>query len=184
VVQGLVVSYRGAGSVTTKAGVGSTFSVYLPLAEAEPAALERAADNVRGRERILVVDDEMDLTDVITVGLERLGYEVVALNDPEELLAAFREDPAAWDVVISDQVMPTMKGLTLFERLKAIRPAIRFILCTGFSDAASEEMARAAGVDAFFLKPVSPEQLAATIRRLFAGDDASAAVSKKAKGLA
>ena len=179
VVQGLVIAYHGAGSVTTEAGVGSTFSVYLPLTEVEPTVLETTADNLRGRERILVVDDEADLADVITVGLERLGYEVVAMNNPEELLAVFGEDPDAWDIVISDQVMPTMKGLTLFERLKAIRATIRFILCTGFSDAASEEMARAAGVDAFFLKPVSPEQLAAGIRHLFADHPVPASVSSR-----
>jgi two-component system, cell cycle sensor histidine kinase and response regulator CckA len=59
-----------------------------------------------------------------------------------------------------------MKGLTLLARLREISPALRFILCTGFSDGAGEDVALAAGADAYFLKPVSPEQLAAAIRRL------------------
>jgi len=73
-------------------------------------------------------------------------------------------------VVVTDQVMPGMRGEALFRRMKEISPALRFILCTGFSDGASEAAALALGIDAFFLKPVSPEQVATAIRRLFDGD--------------
>jgi two-component system cell cycle sensor histidine kinase/response regulator CckA len=90
----------------------------------------------------------------------------VALNDPAEAIKVFAEDPAAWDVVVSDQVMPGRNGLTLFKRLKEIQPALRFILYTGFSEDATEDHALAAGVDAFFMKTTSPEQLATAIRRL------------------
>jgi DNA-binding NtrC family response regulator len=124
---------------------------------------------LRGRERILVIDDDGDTTDVLTIGLDRLGYEVVALNDPEEALSAFAENPAAWDIVVSDQIMPHLKGLTLFERLKALRPTLRFILWSGESGERRLALERAAfdsGADAFIHKPASPEQLAAAIRRL------------------
>jgi PAS domain S-box-containing protein len=168
VVHGIVMAYGGACVVTSRPGTGSVFAIYLPLTaiEAATAASEAAMPVLRGRERVLVVDDETEMTDMLTIGLDRLGYEVVALNDSEEALAVFTEDPKAWDVVISDQVMPRMKGLTLFHRLKSVRASLRFILCTGFSDGATEKTALAAGVDAFLLKPVSPEQLAASIRRL------------------
>jgi PAS domain S-box-containing protein len=168
VVHGIVIGYRGACTVSSRVGAGTTFAVYLPLAgEGTRAAVALPPPTiVHGHERILVVDDDVDMTDMLTIGLDRLGYEVVALNDPAEALAVFAADPSAWDVVISDQVMPGMKGLALHERLKAIRPRLRFVLCTGFSDGATEAMALTAGVDAFFLKPVSAEQLAARIRRL------------------
>jgi len=168
VVHGLVMAYQGACTVLSRVGAGATFTIYLPLAASEIIAPTISAKPavIHGRERVLVVDDEIDMTDMLTIGLDRLGYETVALNDPAEALAMFIDDPGAWDVVISDQVMPGMKGLTLFDRLKAVRPELRFILCTGFSDGATEELALAAGVDAFFLKPVSPEQLAACVRRL------------------
>jgi CheY-like chemotaxis protein len=117
------------------------------------------------------------MTDMLTIGLDRLGYEVVALNDPQEALEALREDPGAWDIVVSDQVMPGMKGLTMFREMKEIRGDLRFVLCTGFSDGASEEAALAAGADAYFLKPVSPERLAAAIRRMI--DQSTAGVARK-----
>src|SRR5581483_2898970 len=115
---------------------------------------------------VLVVDDEEDLREAVALGLERLGYEVVALADPEQAVGAVAEAPDAWDVVISDEVMHGMKGLTLLQRLRAIDPSLKFILCTGFGDGATEEPAWNAGVNEFFIKPVSVEQIAAAIRRI------------------
>ena len=121
---------------------------------------------VSGHERILVVDDEQDVADVVSIGLDRLGYEVATVQDPAEAVEIFKEDPNAWDVVISDQVMPGMRGLEVLAAMKCLRPSVRFILCTGFSDGATERMALDAGAAAFFVKPVLPEQLAAAVRRL------------------
>jgi PAS domain S-box-containing protein len=171
VIHGIVLGYDGACVVRSRPGAGTTFVVYLPLAapglQPEPEA--SATPMLRGRERVLIVDDETDLGDALAIGLERLGYEVVAIENPEEALQILIESPDSWDVVISDQVMPQMKGLTLYDRLKEFRPALRFILCSGYSDGATEELALSAGVDAFFLKPVGPEELAAAIRRFVGG---------------
>ncbi len=168
VVHGVVTAYEGACVVTTHPGTGSIFRIYLPLtsASALPAIPEMQEPGPRGDERILVIDDDVSMTEMLSIGLGRLGYQVVAFNDPAVAVKVFSANPAAWAAVISDQVMPNMKGLTLFRRLKAVHPSLRFILCTGFSDGATEESAQAAGVDAFFLKPVSPQKLAGTIRRL------------------
>jgi PAS domain S-box-containing protein len=170
VVHGIVSVYGGAMTVSTRRGRGSVFTVYLPLCAAPARPVEPAAPAdeaaLRGRERVLVVDDEGDIRDMLSVGLDRLGYEVVAVADPEDAEAAFADDPGAWDVVISDEVMPQMRGMTLFQRLKAINPRLRFILCTGFSNSTTEDTARRAGIDAFFVKPVSADQLAACIRAL------------------
>jgi PAS domain S-box-containing protein len=167
VVYGNIMASEGACFVSSRRGEGTVFAIYLPLTDAVVAAdVAEEASPLRGDERILVVDDEAMMTETLTIGLTRLGYRAIGLNDPEEALAVFAADPAAWDLVISDQIMPRMKGLTLFERLRALRPALPFILCTGFSDGAADKVALAAGVDAFFNKPVSPERLAASIRRV------------------
>jgi signal transduction histidine kinase len=123
VVHGVVESHGGACSVETTPGLGTAFSVYLPLTSA-PAADTRPAihtDSLRGSERILVVDDEPDIVDMLVIGLDRLGYEVVGENDPMEALNAFVEDPSAWDAVITDQVMPGMLGTELLSKLKTVR---------------------------------------------------------------
>ena len=170
VVHGIVMSYDGALFVASLPGRGSLFRIYLPLIE--EARLESRPSVVQpqkslgGNERILVVDDETMITEMLAVGLGRLGYQVECRNNPQEALRLFTKDPQRWDVVISDEVMPCMRGSLLFERLKAIDPDLRFILCTGFSDEVTEETFRAQGIDAFFHKPTSPEQLGAAIRRL------------------
>ena len=172
VVHGIIMSYDGALSVASRPGCGTVFRIYLPLVAgtcAEPRApAEPREPELGGSERLLVVDDESMITEMLGIGLARLGYRVETRNDPMEALRLFAGDPRRWDVVISDEMMPNMRGSSLFGKMKEIDPDLRFILCSGFSDEGSEETYRAAGIDAFFHKPASPEQLAAAIRRLAA----------------
>jgi PAS domain S-box-containing protein len=168
IVHGVVMDHGGACRVESTRGSGTRFAVYIPSdpGSAPPVRELPAQPDGEGNETVLIVDDEADIADMLAIGLGRLGYRVTAIVDPADALAAVERNPDAWDVVISDQVMPGMKGMTLFAHLKAIKPALRFILCTGFSDAATEAHALEAGADGFFLKPVSPEQIAARIRRI------------------
>jgi CheY-like chemotaxis protein len=171
VVHAIVMAHEGACSVSTRVGVGSVLAIYLPLADAA-AVTEPDTSQTRklaGRERVLIVDDEVMVADMLAIGLDRLGYEAVTLNDPDEALAIVTVNPSAWDVIVSDQVMPGMKGLTLFQGIRRVSTTLHMILCTGFSDGNTEEEAMALGIDAFFLKPVSPEQIAAAIRRIVDG---------------
>jgi PAS domain S-box-containing protein len=173
VVHGIVTSYDGAYSIESTPGAGTKVSVYLPLAPGRTPAASSGPPGphaLHGRERVLVVDDEEDLTDTLAIGLQRLGYEVVGVDDPLAALGAMEENPRAWDVVVTDQVMPGMPGLTLIGKLKALSPNLHIILCSGFADGASEQSAKQAGADAFFLKPVSPEQIAAQIRAMMAAN--------------
>jgi CheY-like chemotaxis protein len=166
VVHGIVTAYQGAYVVRSRLGAGSDFSIYLPLAQPTAVARRDRVVTPRGLESVLVIDDEVDLTDMLSIGLGRLGYDVTGCNDPVEALAAFEEDPEAWDIVITDQAMPAMKGTAVIKRLKAMRPACPVILCTGFADGATEEAALAAGADAFLLKPVEAQRIAQTLRTL------------------
>ncbi len=172
-VHGIVMSYDGAYCVETTPGQGAVFSVYLPVAAVRlPAEAPPLTRNPRGQERILIIDDDIDMADMLTIGLERLGYAVVAVNDPDEALHAVIEDPNAWDLVITDQTMPGLTGLALIERLRALRPSLGFILYTGFSDDTTERRARELGAECL-LKPIVPQDLAARIRAWFDRDGAS-----------
>jgi signal transduction histidine kinase len=168
VVHGILTTYGGACVVDSQPGIGSRFSIYLPLAQGEGTEEpdEHPAEEIHGSSRILIVDDEIDVTDMLTIGLERLGYETAAINDPREAIDVFAEAPHAWDAVVMDQLMPGMHGLALAENLKALRPEIVIVLCTGLDDGTIGEVAKAQGVDAFFAKPVTPTQLARAIQEL------------------
>lgn len=170
IVHGIVASHQGAYRVESRVNGGTTITIHLP-AEAGAAMIGDEAGVVadsRGRERILVIDDEIDLTDVLSIGLERLGYEVGSVNNPNEALAIFAEEPDAWDVVITDQVMPDMKGTSLMPRLKALNPRVKIILTTGFSDGVSVEVAKLSGADGFLAKPSEVSRFAKLVRELLA----------------
>lgn len=175
VASSIVSAHEGALVVTTELERGTTFELYLPAAKGEPRHTTRTYDVslVRGHERILIVDDEIDVADGLALALERLGYETAPVYDPAEALDIFAEDPLSWDVVISDQVMPGIKGHELTRKLKRLNAGLHIILCTGFSDTLTEHRAKAAGASAFIPKPASPETLAETIRRLRASPTSS-----------
>jgi len=112
------------------------------------------------------VDDEADIVEIMSQGLVRLGYEAVGTTDPSDVLLAVQTSGSEWDIVVTDQVMPSLGGLELIRRIKALEPRLQAVLCTGYGEAADEESALKAGADAYVRKPVSAEALARCIRRL------------------
>jgi PAS domain S-box-containing protein len=171
-VHGIVTQHGGAITIESRLGEGTTFTVFLPAAEhvAEAAGEEGAmVEAAPAGASILVVDDEDLVATMIARGLERLGYEVACTTDSEDALEAFAEDPNAFDLVITDQTMPSISGLDLSKRLLAIRPDLPIILCTGFSESVNETVARAAGIAVYLTKPVRPGDLAAEVARVLAG---------------
>jgi PAS domain S-box-containing protein len=166
IVQGIVNSHDGACVIDSVLGTGTRVAVYFPLDDTAPAPQLAAPSDaaLRGRERLLIVDDEIDTTDVLSIGLDRLGYEVAAVNTPQEAIEAFTEAPQHWDVVVTDNVMAGCSGISLAGELIAIRPDVPIILCTGFDDGTVAREARNLGIRAVMAKPVEPAQLAAAIR--------------------
>ena len=161
VVHGIVTAHHGAIRVQTCLGKGARFEVFLPCAAsgADRAAADEVTERVAGQGMILIVDDESEVADMVSIGLERLGYEVGVCSGGDEAIEVFGDTPELWRAVISDQIMPDMRGMELIRRIKEIRPNVPCILCTGYSDTLTEETARAAGADAFFQKPVSASRL-------------------------
>jgi PAS domain S-box-containing protein len=171
VVHGIVTAHHGAVRVHTKIGEGARFEVFLPCAapDAARAAADEVAEKVTGRGMILIVDDESEVADMVSIGLERLGYEAGVCSGGTEAIEVFGDTPDLWRAVISDQIMPDMRGMELIRRIKEIRPDVPCILCTGYSDTLTEETARAGGADAFFQKPVSASRLGRVLAELLGG---------------
>jgi signal transduction histidine kinase/ActR/RegA family two-component response regulator len=167
VVHGIIASYGGAVSVESTPGEGTNVTIYLRridgVAENEIQAEEAT---VHGKERILFVDDEDDIVDVVRESLGDLGYDVVGKNNGTEALETFRTVPDGFDLVITDQTMPNMTGEVLAGELRRIRPDIPIILCTGFSHVVDAEKAKAMGIDAFCMKPFLPQELSLTVRKV------------------
>jgi PAS domain S-box-containing protein len=172
VVHGIVRNHGGAITVSSKAGYGSTFEVYLPRIERATSdeTVEATSTPSGGNERILFVDDEEDVVFAGKKMLERLGYRVVVGRDGADALAIFREEPHRFDLVITDQTMPKMTGAELTRKLMQIRPDIPVILCTGLGPTAEMALQRddqdLSGIRQVAMKPLNRDELAEMIRRV------------------
>ena len=169
IVHGIVSDYGGTIDCQSHPGEGTTFTIVLPALSATTDILESLPSReepLPGGERILFVDDEEALVRLTRTMLERLGYRVTVCHDSREALAVFARDPQAFDLVITDQTMPGMTGLDLARQLLALRLDLPIILCSGYSGAVNEEVAKSAGIKGFAAKPLVKKEIGDLIRQV------------------
>ncbi|MEZ4526736.1 MAG: response regulator [Desulfobacterales bacterium] len=171
VVHRIVSNLRGHITVSSTEGKGSVFQIWLPRLEPESGESEpeAAPEPAGGSERILVVDDEQQIVDMIRKMLDGMGYDVTVRYSSPDALEAFRVNPDRFDLVITDQTMPNLTGAEFCRELMKIRPDVRIILCTGFSDLISRKKAFDLGIRGFLMKPVEKKDLIRTIREVLDG---------------
>ncbi|MEW6585093.1 MAG: PAS domain S-box protein [Nitrospirota bacterium] len=167
---GLSIVYRtikdhsGYVTVRSEVGKGSTFSIYLPVSLKSVAAPARRATTASGDAGILVIDDEEEVLGLIRDILETHGYRVTLSANPLSALDIAKKMGGELQLVITDIVMPLMNGKELIENLKAIKPDIRVIAISAYSD---EIIGRdSLIVDAFLQKPFEGAGLLAEVRRI------------------
>jgi len=169
VAHGIVTFHQGHISVYSEPDKGTTFRIYLPqLAEPQEKTSRKspAAPVRRGHERLLIVDDERALREVLQRILENLGYAVTVAATPMEALEYVKENPDNFDLLITDMNMPVMNGAELIARMRALRHDLPIILCTGFSETMNRKSTRALGQARYVMKPVTQKKIHEAIRSL------------------
>ncbi|MFO1253294.1 MAG: ATP-binding protein [Inhella sp.] len=164
-VHGIVADLGGGIAVRSQEGVGSCFTIYLPLgAQVVVAPAPRAPRSELGHgETVMVVDDEESLVALAEEVLAELGYEAVGFRSADTALAALRRDPGRFDLLLSDEAMPGLSGTQLVEAARAVAPALRVVLMSGFVTPALQARARELGVLQVLNKPLLAAELAAAL---------------------
>jgi len=160
----------GFVGVESAPGEGASFTVFLPAIDAPATRIEggSAGELPRGTETVLLVEDATAVRSVIRQVLERLGYTVLDAADGQLALEVAARHHGPIDLVITDIVMPALGGREMAERLRKVRPEIRILYTSGYTD---DAIVRSGVLDAQFVfmqKPFTPETLAAKVREALA----------------
>ncbi len=168
-VYGVVQQSGGWVSFRSQVGHGSSFSIYLPEAGAEPAsttAQPAAALQTKATETILVVEDEDEIRDMVREYLERKGYNVVAANNGSDALQVAQRYKGSIHLLLTDIVMPQVGGHELAQQIKGMRPRIKILFTSGYPQHAASIDKGADQAAAILQKPYPLNTLASRIRQM------------------
>ena len=179
-VYGIVKGHGGFIDVDSQKGKGTTFRIYLTATD-KPVArngAEAPEPIKRGSETILLVDDEQMMLDIGRDLLQTMGYRVITARDGEEAVEVYRGRSEEIDLVLLDIVMPKMGGGQAFDCIRAINPAVKVLLLSGFSIDGEATQILSRGCNGFIQKPFNLEQLSRSVKSVLTGNG----VQKKGNG--
>jgi two-component system, cell cycle sensor histidine kinase and response regulator CckA len=173
-VFGIVEQARGTIWVYSEVGRGSIFKVYLPRIDAAPLRTRAPHDpaTLRGSETILLVEDEEQVRAVARGILLRLGYQVLEASTPEDAVQASVRHAGAIDLLLSDVVMPQMSGPELARALAPMRPSMKVLFMSGYTDDSVVHHGLLESGVAFLQKPITLETLGKKVRQSLESDAA------------
>ena len=171
-VQGIIHQSGGTIAVESQPREGATFTIELPRVDAvtaKPAARAPRVERPSGQETILLAEDERAVRNVIARSLQRHGYKVIEATTGTEAADILRATNERIDLLLSDLVLPGLTGLELVEIGRQLRPGMRALICSGYSEDAISRRGLTADVR-ILSKPFEPTQLLAAVRDALDGE--------------
>ena len=167
-VYGIVQQSGGNVWVYSEPGKGTTFKVYLPRVDAELDVMTPAIapTTLRGKETILVVEDEAQVRTVVVGTLRRQGYTVIAAENAGAALLICERHVGKIDLLLTDVVMPQMSGPELAKRLATTRPETKLLCMSGYTDDSIVRHGVLQSGVAFIQKPITPALLVRKVREV------------------
>jgi two-component system cell cycle sensor histidine kinase/response regulator CckA len=168
-VYGIIKQSGGYIWVYSEPGRGTTFKIYLPRVEAPAESLapvHRAQGTPSGTETILLAEDDDQLRKLLGGFLQRLGYRVLAAANSEEALAEAAKHAGTIHLLLTDVVMPGESGRQLARRLEEVRPGLRTLYVSGYTDATIMDQSILERGHHYLQKPFTPTVLARRVREV------------------
>jgi PAS domain S-box-containing protein len=166
-VYGIVHQSGGSLMVESAPDQGSTFRVFLPVAQGKDAWAPAGAEPARpGNETILLVEDEPEVRRVIALTLRRFGYDVVVADDPRHAVEICAASERPVHAVLTDVVMPGISGVALVERLRGLRHGLKVLFMSGYTDRQIVDASTLNASASFIQKPFTPDALGKQLRLL------------------
>ncbi len=175
-VIGIVEQHGGYINVMSRLGVGTVFSIYIPVIQHTEGAIEekKFVELPRGAETILLAEDDEALRALIRDLLHNHGYTVFEAADGEEAMVLFERNRQNIDLLFLDVVMPEKNGKDVYDEARAVRPDIKVLFYSGYNDEIITDRGSEA-IPVFCLKkPVSLENVLTAVRNVLDGKDISA----------
>jgi signal transduction histidine kinase len=168
-VFGIVTQSGGAIDVTSRVGHGTRFDIFFPrvAVDAHPATSSPASmQPLGGSETILLVEDDVSVRILLRDALRKLGYRVIEAKQGLEACLLASQELDRLDLLLTDMVMPGMGGRELAQHLMTIKPELRILFMSGFTDDVGILAGHEQGTSGFLQKPFTPELLARTVRKI------------------
>ncbi len=169
IVHGIVNRHNGLIDVKSSPGHGTTFSIYLPLAplpERASVTPQEKAEVKGGKEKILIVEDEERMRQILRELLQPLGYEVLEARDGAEAVDLFKEKAPWIDLVILDLGLPGISGELVFREMREIKANANILIASGYLEHSMKSELYKSGVKEFIQKPYSLKDVALTVRKV------------------
>jgi len=153
--------------VYSELGNGTTFNIYLPASDDKGVPdIKVSTELLKGKEKILLVDDEEGTIQVEELMLKELGYSVLPALSGQQAVQLYKENMVSLDLVALDMIMPEMNGRDTYEELIRINPKVKVLLVSGYSLNKQIEELMGLGCNGFIQKPFDIVQLSQKIREV------------------
>lgn len=164
-VYGIIKQHNGHVTLYSNTGVGTTFSVYIPLSPERNVCAKQIGPVPGGSETLLIIEDDAALIRLVSHALQEFGYVVLGASNAEEAVARVRNEKHPVSLALMDVFLPGARGPEVMQQIRQVSPTTRVVYTSGYPESHLKQKKILADADIVIPKPLLIRDLALLIRR-------------------